>query len=69
MKSRLRIFRRATNHRGFTLIELMACLGVRGILMMIAIPDFRNTLPGLRLNNAARQVATELQQVRMKAIA
>ena len=37
--------------------------------MVIAVPAFRSTLPRLRLNDAARQVATELQQVRMKAIA
>jgi prepilin-type N-terminal cleavage/methylation domain-containing protein len=69
MKTRLKFLRYKTNSRGFTLIELMACLGVGGLLMVIAIPAFRNTLPGLRLNDAARQVATELQQVRMKAIA
>ena len=55
--------------KGFTLIELMATLGVAAILMAIAIPNFMSTLPGLRLNDAARQVATDLQQIRMKAIA
>ena len=57
------------NDRGFTLIEMMATMGVGFLLMAIAIPMFRNTLPGLRLDEAARQVATDLQQVRMKAIA
>ena len=55
--------------KGLTLIELMAALGVAAILMAIAIPNFMSTLPGLRLNDAARQVATDLQQLRMKAIA
>ena len=55
--------------KGFTLIELMATLGVAAILIAIAIPGFMSTLPGLRLNDAARQVATHLQQIRMKAIA
>jgi prepilin-type N-terminal cleavage/methylation domain-containing protein len=55
--------------KGFTLMELMAALGVAAILMAIAIPNFMSTLPGLRLNDAARQVATDLQQLRMKAIA
>ena len=55
--------------RGFTLMELMATLGVAAILMAIAIPNFMSTLPSLRLNDAARQVATDLQQIRMKAIA
>jgi len=55
--------------KGLTLMELMATLGVAAILMAIAIPNFMSTLPGLRLNDAARQVATDLQQLRMKAIA
>jgi type IV fimbrial biogenesis protein FimT len=54
---------------GFTLIELMATLAVASILMSIAIPNFLSTLPSLRLADAARQVATDLQQIRMKAIA
>jgi type IV fimbrial biogenesis protein FimT len=54
--------------RGFTLMELMATLGVAAILMAIAIPNFMSTLPSLRLNDAARQIATDLQQIRMKAI-
>ena len=60
-------FRR--NNGGFTLIELLAAIGVASILMAIAIPSFLSTLPGLRLRDAARQVATDLQQIRMKAIA
>lgn len=60
-------FRR--NNGGFTLIELLAAIGVASILMAIAIPSFLSTLPGLRLTDAARQVATDLQQIRMKAIA
>jgi len=54
---------------GFTLIELLATISVAAILMSIAIPGFLRTLPGLRLGDAARQVATDLQQLRMKAIA
>ena len=50
-------------------MELLAAMGVASILMAIAIPSFLSTLPGLRLTDAARQVATDLQQIRMKAIA
>ena len=56
------------NRAGFTLIEMMATLGVAAILMAIAIPQFLSVLPGLRLNDAARQVATDLQLARMRAI-
>jgi type IV fimbrial biogenesis protein FimT len=56
------------NPAGFTLIELMAALGILGVLIAIAVPSFLSTLPGLRLNDAARQVATDLQMARMRAI-
>jgi prepilin-type N-terminal cleavage/methylation domain-containing protein len=55
--------------KGFTMIELMAAIGVAGILMAIAIPRLLSVLPGLRLNDAARQVATDLHLARMRAIA
>lgn len=57
------------SNAGFTLIELMATVAVASILMAIAVPNFLSTLPRLRLADAARQVATDLQQIRMKAIA
>lgn len=56
------------NSAGFTLIEMMATIGVAAILMTIAVPIFFSVLPGLRLNDAARQVATDLQLARMRAI-
>jgi prepilin-type N-terminal cleavage/methylation domain-containing protein len=54
---------------GFTVIEMLTAISVGSILMAIAVPVLLNTLPALRLADAARQVATELHQVRMKAIA
>jgi Tfp pilus assembly protein FimT len=57
------------NSAGLTVHELMTVVGVIGILAAIGIPNFSRSLPGLRLTDAARQVATELQHVRMKAIA
>jgi general secretion pathway protein H len=54
--------------KGFTLIELLAAIGVAGILMGIAIPRFYALLPGIRVASAARQVATDLQLARMRAI-
>lgn len=59
---------RFPNELGFTLTELMVTIGLAGILMGIAIPSFFSWLPTLRLNDAARQVAIELQGARMKAI-
>jgi type IV fimbrial biogenesis protein FimT len=54
---------------GFTLVELMTAISLLAILAAIGMPAFTRTLPGLRLTDAARQVATELQHVRMRAIA
>jgi prepilin-type N-terminal cleavage/methylation domain-containing protein len=55
--------------KGFTVIELMAAIGVAAVLIAIAMPKLLSVLPGLRLNDAARQVATDLQLARMRAIA
>jgi prepilin-type N-terminal cleavage/methylation domain-containing protein len=58
-----------SNQAGFTLIELMVAIGVFAVLIAVATPNLLATLPSLRLNDAARQVATDLQMARMKAIA
>ena len=60
---------RRLNSAGFTMHEVMTVIGVIAILAAIAIPKFSRALPGLRLTDAARQVATDLQHVRMKAVA
>jgi prepilin-type N-terminal cleavage/methylation domain-containing protein len=53
---------------GFTLIELLVGISVAGIMMAIATPAFYSLLPGIRLSSAARQVATDLQYARTRAI-
>jgi Tfp pilus assembly protein FimT len=57
------------NSAGFTVGEMMTAISILGILVALGMPAFTRTLPGLRLTDAARQVATELHHVRMKAIA
>jgi type IV fimbrial biogenesis protein FimT len=54
---------------GFTVIEVLTAMSLVAILAAIGMPAFTRTLPSLRLTDAARQVATELQHVRMRAIA
>jgi type II secretory pathway pseudopilin PulG len=54
--------------KGITVIEFLVSLTVAGILMGIAVPRFYTVLPGIRLASAARQVATDLQLARMRAI-
>jgi prepilin-type N-terminal cleavage/methylation domain-containing protein len=57
------------NNRGITVMELMVVIALVAILATIAMPNFTATLPRLRLSDAARQIATDLQQIRMRAIA
>jgi prepilin-type N-terminal cleavage/methylation domain-containing protein len=58
-----------SNCTGFTVVEVLTAISLVAILAAIGMPAFTRTLPSLRLTDAARQVATELQHVRMRAIA
>ncbi len=53
---------------GFTVLELMVAIGIATVVLGVAVPSFLDWLPTLRLSSAARQVATDLQVARMKAI-
>jgi len=53
---------------GFTVLELIVAIGIAMVVMGIAVPSFMTWLPTLRLSSGARQVATDLQVARMKAI-
>jgi Tfp pilus assembly protein FimT len=44
-------------------------VGIAFLVMAVAVPSFLSWLPTVRLSSAARQVATDLQVARMKAIA
>ncbi len=54
---------------GFSLMEMLVAISIAGILMGIAVPAFNRLLPGIRLSSAARQIATDLQLAKMRAIA
>ncbi|MGH7774491.1 MAG: GspH/FimT family pseudopilin [Candidatus Binatia bacterium] len=64
----MKLQRYAHSSSGFTLMELLVVIAIMMILMGIAVPSFLSWLPTLRLSDAARKVATDLQLARMRAI-
>ncbi len=53
---------------GFTLLELLCALGILSLLATVALPRLSATLPALALDQAARQIASELELARIEAI-
>jgi prepilin-type N-terminal cleavage/methylation domain-containing protein len=54
---------------GYSLIEVVATLAVAGILAAIALPSWNKLLPSYQLDSSARQVQSELQNIKMRAAA
>jgi prepilin-type N-terminal cleavage/methylation domain-containing protein len=57
------------NGNGFSMIELIAVLAVMGIVAAIALPNWNSLLPSYALNNATRQIQSELHNIKMRAAA
>lgn len=57
------------DNKGFTVLELIFCIAILGILMAIGIPTYMDYLPRYRADGAIRRLFTELQYAKMKAIA
>lgn len=60
--------KRSRRASGFTILELMVAIGIAMVVLGIAVPSLMTWMPTLRLSSGARQVATDLQVARMKAI-
>ena len=54
---------------GYSLIELIAAVAVAGILAAIALPSWNRLLPFYQLDSSARQVHSELHNIKMRAVA
>ena len=54
---------------GFTLVETLIAISILGILALIAIPNFLNWIPHYRLKWGAREVYSNLQLARLRAVA
>ena len=53
---------------GFTLVEIVVALALFSILAAIAIPQWGALLPTFRLNSSARQIQSELNRVKARAV-
>ncbi|WEN16849.1 GspH/FimT family pseudopilin [Rhodanobacter sp. AS-Z3] len=54
--------------RGFTLVELLVTLTIATILMMIAVPSFKNLTLSNRLTTSANDIVHAINVARMEAI-
>jgi type IV fimbrial biogenesis protein FimT len=55
--------------RGYSVIELIVAVAVAGILAAIALPSWNRLLPFYQLDSSARQVHSELHNIKMRAAA
>jgi type IV fimbrial biogenesis protein FimT len=56
------------NKRGITLIELMTCVTIIGIVTMMAIPQFGSTINRLKFRTSARNILSKMRLARSTAI-
>jgi len=58
-----------TRSAGFTMIELMVVVVLAGVVLMLAVPSFREVIARNRLEGVAGEFFTDLQYARSEAVA
>jgi prepilin-type N-terminal cleavage/methylation domain-containing protein len=58
-----------TDQHGFSLLEVLGALALMAIIAAIAFPGWSKLLPSVHLDSAARQVQSELHNIKMRAAA
>ena len=53
---------------GFTITELLIAVAVLGVLMMLAVPNFRELLRNSEVRGAAEALAAGLSRARAEAV-
>lgn len=59
---------RASNPQGFTLVELLVCLGLMGVLAAFAAPNWLRFQERARIEAARDQLVNDLQNARLRAL-
>lgn len=68
MRQRVCHMRHSRSEWGFSLIELIVVVGIIAVMAAVGLPAIGRYFRNYQIRNAAREVATELQTARTKAI-
>jgi len=64
----LRKLKKLTKNKGYSLIELLVTVGILGILLAVALPNFQDTVESNVTNSQAKLFITTLNLARSEAI-